>query len=117
MSDADAWLGRLRHDLVKRLLWPARDRREVGGAPAPGELVPAFVDREGADITASALWNALRADAPPALAREAGALARFEAALEGALAAAESGDVEGVLALDGEVEALARLARSLDGEG
>jgi hypothetical protein len=35
------WLARVRHDLVKRLVWPARDRRDVGGAPAPGELAPA----------------------------------------------------------------------------
>ena len=34
------WLARVRHDLVKRLVWPARDRRDMGGAPKPGELAP-----------------------------------------------------------------------------
>src|SRR5665213_1425681 len=39
-----AWLARLQHDLVKRLLWPARDRRDLGGAPAPGELARSLDD-------------------------------------------------------------------------
>jgi hypothetical protein len=38
------WLARVRHDLVKRLVWPARDRRDIGGAPAPGELAPRLID-------------------------------------------------------------------------
>jgi hypothetical protein len=108
--DAADWLARLRHDLVKRLLWPARDRREMGGAPAPGELVPALIDAEGRPISAAALWQSLRADAPRGLA-----LAAFDAALARALAAAAAGDVGGVLALEPEVEALARLVRSLEG--
>ena len=46
------WLARVRHDLVKRLVWPARDRRDMGGNPAPGELVPDLIDDEGRPITA-----------------------------------------------------------------
>ena len=42
----NAWLARVRHDLVKRIVWPARDRRDMGGAPKPGELVPDLIDEE-----------------------------------------------------------------------
>jgi hypothetical protein len=104
-----AWLARLRHDLVKRLLWPARDRSEMGGAAAPGELVPSLIDGEGRPVTAEALWRAMRADAP---ALPAAALDAFEAALGRALAAAAAGDVARVLAFEADVEAL---VRSLDG--
>jgi hypothetical protein len=109
--DAAAWLGRLRHDLVKRLLWPARDRREMGGAPAPGELVPNLIDAEGRPTDAAALWQSLRADAPEGIAL---ALDAFEAGLTRALAAAATGDVAGVLAFEADVEALAALVRTLE---
>jgi hypothetical protein len=109
---AAAWLARLRHDLVKHLLWPARDRREMGGAPAPGELVPRLIDGEGRPVTAAALWAELRAAAPAGLE-----LAAFDAGLARALSAAATGDVAGVLALEGDVEVLARLVRSLDQAG
>jgi hypothetical protein len=108
--DTKGWLARVRHDLVKRLVWPARDRRDAGGTPASGELLPSLVDDEGATTTAAALWAALSAEGPPA--REA--LARFEAALQGAIAAAVAGDVEGVLALEAAFD---RLAQSLEGTG
>jgi hypothetical protein len=110
--DAAAWLARLRHDLVKRLLWPARDRQEMGGVPAPRELLPSLIDAEGRPTDAAALWQSLRADAPAALARDA--LDGFAAALARALAAAGAGDVAGVLAFEADVEALARLVRSLE---
>lgn len=105
-----AWLARVRHDLLKPLLWPARDRREVGGAPSAGELEPALIDEEGRAIAAPALWAALRADAPAGLA-----LDEFDAALDAALAAARAGDVAGVLALEPEAEVLAKLVRNLEG--
>ncbi|HVU51164.1 MAG TPA: hypothetical protein VHL80_10785 [Polyangia bacterium] len=104
--DSAGWLARLRHDLVKRLLWPARDRREMGGAPAPGELEPSLIDAEGRPIGADALWESLRAEAP--VAAPASALDAFGDALARALAAARAGDVEGVLAFDGAVAALVR---------
>jgi hypothetical protein len=107
--EAAAWLARLRHDLVKRLLWPARDRRDLGGTPARGELVPSLIDGEGRPVTPTALWTALRADAPAGLT-----LDDFEAALHRALAAADAGDVAGVLAFEADVETLERLVRSLD---
>ena len=115
--EAAAWLARLRHDLVKRLLWPARDRRDVGGAPAPGELVPSLIDGEGRPIAASALWSELRVAAPAAVASSAHELDAFGAALGRAVAAAAAGDVAGVLALEADVEALERLVRSLDEGG
>ena len=108
----DRWLARVRHDLLKRLVWPARDRRDLGGAPTPGELVATLVDEEGAPTTALALWHALVADRPGG---DAGAIAigRFEAALTRAVSAGAAGDVDGVLALE---PAFDELARSLEGD-
>src|SRR5262245_25370831 len=105
-----AWLARVRHDLIKHILWPARDRRDAGGAPEPGELVPQVIDGEGKHVSATALWAVLRAEAPPGLD-----LSVFDVALERALAAAETGDVAGVLALEPAFELLTRLVRSLEG--
>jgi hypothetical protein len=101
------WLARLQHDLVKRLLWPARDRRDSGGKPAPGELEPRLVDEEGNPTTAAALWSALRAE----VTAPAPALDAFETALESAVAAARRGDLDGVLALDGAFRALSASLR------
>src|SRR5205809_7193727 len=102
------WLARVRRDLVKRLVWPARDRRDIGGAAAEEELLPRLIDDEGQPVSAQALWAALSADAP------AGAdVGAFEVALAQALAAAQSGDVDGVIALEA---GFAALARSLEGE-
>jgi hypothetical protein len=107
------WLARVRHDLVKHVLWPARDRRDLGGAPARGELVPRVIDGEGRPIAAAALWQALRAEAPRRLP-----LTAFDVAMTRALSAAAAGDVAGVLALEDAVATLARqvdaLARSLE---
>ena len=102
------WLARVRHDLVKRMVWPARDRRDIGGDAAAGELVPYLIDDEGRPITAPALWAALAADAPTGAA-----IAPFEAAVADATTAAQAGDVGGVIALEA---AFAALARSLDGQ-
>jgi hypothetical protein len=110
MSASD-WLARLRHDLVKRLVWPARDRRDLGGVPAPGELVATLTDDEGQPTTAAALWTTLIADAPAGLPLEG-----FAAALTTAVAAAAAGDVGGVLALEPAFDELAALARSLEGK-
>jgi hypothetical protein len=108
--DPVTWLARVRHDLVKRLVWPARDRRDLGGAPAPGELAPNLVDDEGAPIGAEALWAALAREAPPGLD-----VTRFGRALAAASAAAAADDVDGVLALEAAFDQLAALARTLKG--
>jgi hypothetical protein len=107
------WLARLRHDLIKRLVWPARDRRELGGAPAPGELVAHLVDDEGAPTTPHALWGAMVADGP----RDEAPILRFEEALTRAVSASAAGDVDGVLALEAAFDALARSLEEKDGEG
>jgi hypothetical protein len=116
LTEVDAWLARVRHDLVKRLVWPARDRRDAGGAPAPGELVPRLIDDEGRPVSAAALWVALAADAPEGLE-----LGGFAAVLARAGAAAAAGDVTGVLAIEPAFDDLAArargLARSLEGNG
>jgi hypothetical protein len=101
------WLGRLRHDLVKRMLWPARDRRDAGGTAGPGELVPTLVDDEGGPIEAAALWALLRADAPAGA--PSAALDRFGEEVVGAARAAMRSDLEGVLALEGAFDELARI--------
>ena len=103
-----AWLSRVRHDLVKRLVWPARDRRDAGGAPVRGELAPRLIDNEGQAATPQDVWADLAADAPPGADLEA-----FAAALARAVAAAEADDVAGVMELEAAFD---RLARSLDGK-
>jgi hypothetical protein len=97
------WLARVRHDLVKRLVWPARDRRDAGGPVVPGELVAPLIDDEGRPTTPGALWEALAADAP-----DGAALGPFTAAVTRAAAAAAADQLDGVLALEPAFEALAR---------
>src|SRR5688572_15804845 len=110
------WLGQVSHDLVKRLLWPARDRQELGGVPAPGELVARLADEEGGEIGAGALWRRLREEAPlgwaaGSLHAELGrALDGFGGSVERAEAAARQGDVAGVLRL---AEAFSELQQQL----
>ena len=108
LPEVDAWLARVRHDLVKRLVWPARDRRDAGGVPAAGELRPRLIDDEGRPVGAGALWAALLADAPAGVDG-----AEFQRALGAAEAAAEAGDVTGVLALEPAFDRLAASARAL----
>jgi hypothetical protein len=107
------WLAKVEHDLIKRLLWPARDRRDLGGLPAPGELVVRLIGDEGEPITPAELWRDLAAELPdaPADSPQGAALGRFGEALARAVAAGEAGDVAGVLALD---QAFTELARSLE---
>jgi hypothetical protein len=109
--DSAAWLARVRHDLVKRLVWPARDRRDVGGPVVPGELVAALIDDEGRPTTPAALWSALAAQAPER-AKLTANLTAFGDAVQRAVAAAQADDLDGVLALELNFSAL---ARSLDG--
>jgi hypothetical protein len=101
-----AWLARVRHDLCKRLLWPARDRRDLGGTVQPGELVVALADDEGRATSAAKLWEILRAQAPAGA--PAAALDAFGAAVAAVSAAAARDDMAGVFALEEAFETLAR---------
>lgn len=91
---APPWLSRLRHDLVKRVLWPARDLVDAPTSPTAAEaaaLRAGLVDLiapDGSPATARALWRRFRADAPAAV--PAAALDAFEQALEAAATAVES---------------------------
>jgi hypothetical protein len=106
MDERVAWLARVRHDLCKRLLWPARDRRDLGGPVQSGELQVALTDDEGQPVKAADLWEILRASAPPGA--PAAALDAFGAAVGAVAAAAARDDIAGVLALETAFEALAR---------
>lgn len=87
------WLRDLRHDLLKHALWYARDLRDAGGAPTPGDAralrraVLELRDSEGAVVTALGLWRALRPEAE-ADGVPAGRLDAFEAAVRAAEEAA-----------------------------
>jgi len=101
-----AWLARVRHDLVKRMVWPARDRRDLGGPVNAGEFVAKLVDDEGQPVGASELWQALRADAPVGISDEV--FRAFAAALATAEAGARTDRLEPVLALEAAFDELAR---------
>ncbi|MEA2699601.1 MAG: hypothetical protein QOI66_3872 [Myxococcales bacterium] len=108
---AVTWLARVRHDLVKRLLWPARDRRGLGGGVQSGELTAALIDDDGVSISAAALWAALRSDAPDDLAP--GALDSFGVAVAAAVACAAADDLDGVLTLEAAFTALSAAAATM----
>src|SRR5947208_164255 len=78
------WLTRLRHDLVKRAVWPARDLRDATREPGPADLLHLrsglldLRDDDGRSLTAENLWERLRADAPGV---PAGALDAFGGAV------------------------------------
>jgi hypothetical protein len=101
------WLRRLRHDLVKRVLWPARDRKDMGGPVVAGELRPRLIDDEGRPTSLLDLWRVLRDEAPQP---SHPALDAFETVLQAADVAAGRDDMDGVLALD---PAFARLTADL----
>ncbi|HET6285071.1 MAG TPA: hypothetical protein VFH73_29205 [Polyangia bacterium] len=110
MDDSEQWLARLRHDLVKRLVWPARDRRDLGGPVARGELVATVIDDQGSPIAAALLWAKLRGHAPASVPERA--LDTFGAVISVAVTAAAADDIAGVLALEPAFEQLARLVKS-----
>ncbi len=102
------WLRALRHDLVKRAVWPARDLRDAGlrDVAALRRGLTELTDAEGAPITAVALFAQMRAEAP-AGARCDG----FAAALEAAVASLQDPwprPLERVLALEDAFDALVR---------
>jgi hypothetical protein len=102
------WLAIVRHDLLKRAVWPARDlaalkQRDLR-ALQHGLLK--LTDDEGDEITALQLFTRLRETAPAGAALDG-----FEQALRGAVAALEQPwpePLQAVLALEPAFEALAR---------
>ncbi len=91
------WLSRLRHDLLKRALWPARDISELlesARSPTPRDLQAlreglfALCAEDGSRCDARALFAELRTSAPAALS--AASLDQFAHALEEAMAAASA---------------------------
>ena len=103
------WLRAVRHDLVKRAVWPARDLRDSGeeDVSALRRGLMQLCDAEGAPITATALFQRMRRDAPcPAPACDA-----FAGALQTAVLALDSpwpAPLDAVLALEDAFSALAR---------
>lgn len=109
--DPRDWLKRLQHDLVKRVVWPARDQLDEGGTGVAGSLMVSLIDEEGRPVTATELWKAMEADAPPGLDTST-----FGGELGRALEAARAGDAAGVMALLVAFDALVAQARSLKGK-
>ena len=116
------WLKRLRHDLVKRAVWPARDLRSLEGTPSAADVLAlrrglyALEDEEGRETTAFALWELMRSDAPrntPELEQFSRAIAEAHAAVD-ALPANFGAAISALLRIEERFEAL---ARSLDQDG
>ena len=113
------WAGRLRHDIVKRAVWAARDLRSLEGPPSGRDVAALrrglyeLRDEEGAAVTARSLWERMRSDAP----RNTPELEQFSRALEEAYAAVDAlpaGFEAAVSALLRIEERFEALARSLD---
>jgi hypothetical protein len=106
------WLRALRHDLVKRAVWAARDLRDSGGND-PASLrrgLFELTDPEGARISAQALFQRMRGEAPCSPQ----ACDAFAQALAGAVAALDRpwpAPLDAILALE---DAFAALARSME---
>jgi hypothetical protein len=120
-----AWLQRVRHDLVKRAVWTARDLRDLGQKPEPRDLralqsgLRELVDPEGRPIDARALWALLEEEAPEeargaAFESACRALAESIAAADAAVALAAREParapeaISAVLQIEASFDALAR---------
>jgi hypothetical protein len=113
------WLLRLRHDLVKRAVWVARDLSQAGEA-RPGDLVALrrglfdLRNDEGLPATAQELWARLRPEAPGIPASSLDAFAAALAQAEGAVAGGDPrAALDAVLHLE---DAFSDLARTLEEE-
>lgn len=101
------WLQTLRHDLVKRVVWAARDQRDTGTRDLA--LLQLALSRltgpEGERVDALSLWEILKRDAPVPTAA-------FERALRDAVAGLQEpwpAPLEKILALEPAFDALAAL--------
>jgi hypothetical protein len=102
------WLRALRHDLVKRAVWAARDLRESGEQDVEALRRGLFelVDAEGGPVSATALFARMRVGAPSGAACEA-----FADALQHAVSSLDfpwPAPLIGVLGLEDAFDALAR---------
>ncbi len=88
----DPWLQRVRHDLLKRALWPARDLAELleaGRTPTQEELralrggLFELRDEQGGACEARGLWARLLQSAPAGM--DADALEAFGAGIDSAM--------------------------------
>ena len=119
------WLTRLRHDLVKRAVWPARDLRGSSSEPGAADLLQLrrglldLRDDDGEALTASALWKRFRAEAPAIPGAELDAFGDAVAEAEHAVSALSDrprtwrAALEAVLRIE---PAFADLARTLEEE-
>jgi len=113
------WAARLRHDIVKRAVWAARDLRSLEGMPSAADVAALrnglydLRDEEGAVVDARSLWEQMRPKAP----RNTPELERFSTAIEEAHAAVDAlpaGFAAAISALLRIEERFEALARSLD---
>lgn len=113
----DSWLARVRHDLVKRAVWPARDLRDLGlrDVAALRRGLQTLTDDEGAPISAEALWARLRRDAPAGCAQACDDFATTLANAVTALDRPWPAPLDAVLALEPAFDALARAVNSSKG--
>jgi len=107
------WLQRLRHDLLKRAVWPARDLAELleSGRPASPRDLQALRDGlfglradDGSACDARALFARLRESAPAEL--PAAGLERFAAGLDEAMGAVSADSLPAALGAVLRLEAL-----------
>jgi hypothetical protein len=113
------WAARLRHDLVKRAVWAARDLRSLEGTPSLADVAALrnclydLRDENGAVIDARSLWAQMRLNAP----RNTPELEQFSTAIEDAQTAVDAlptGFATAISALLRIEERFEALARSLD---
>ena len=112
------WLARVRHDLLKPVLWTAHDLREFSPSATLGDAELVLLrrgltdlrDHEGAGVSALELWAHLVQDAQGVSVQ---ALGDFEAALRAAVTAVAGTDATQALAAVLHLEdAFASLATS-----
>jgi hypothetical protein len=103
------WLAAVRHDLLKRVLWPARDGGDLADLKRG---MRELIDDEGRPVTAVALFEKLRENAPAHARLACDEFARALQKAEDALDSRWPGPRDQILALD---PAFAALARAVEG--
>ena len=113
------WAARLRHDIVKRAVWAARDLRSLEGTPSAADMAALrnglydLRDEEGTVVDARSLWEQMRLKAPrntPEVEQFCRAIEEAHTAVD-ALPAGFAAAISALLRIEERFEAL---ARSLD---